>query len=264
MAIGNKSSPKKSALQKALAAARPSAKIANNSRIPSGRRSTSRAHDPSGAARKASTQAAQRTGEGAPGAVTDDTEPDVAAIPARVFPEVLNQESPKRWDYSIVPRTEEWNEIELAFKEEIPKGSIQEILSHCFDEYERHLISTTSHVTPVLRTIRQQNSQRYTKLLRNRFGNYPSSLAVKLTMLYLGHPVAPLNGANLLGSNLEYDDPYAVFRGDLPDPNRDMSQDRVPLQYLAGHAERIYGRKDPSGERLPPTVLARRYWHLVG
>ncbi|KAJ2905895.1 hypothetical protein MKZ38_003903 [Zalerion maritima] len=245
-------SPKKSVLRKLSAGSKPLAKttnrrIASNSHVPSNHRLPSRTHSSSATARRATSQSAPRANE----------EEKEKAEPSQ-FPGILNKKSGPaplgRWDFTLAPNSAKWNEILTSFKEALQERSLQEVLNHVFTDYEKYLMLPTSDArSEVLKNIRKNSSERYGQLLEGKFRGVRSCLGVKLTLLYLGHPVAPLSTANMVASDMEYRDAHGPYPGDIPD-NRDMSEFRRPLQFLSGHAKRLHGRRDPIEETWEPAV----------
>ena len=198
-----------------------------------------------------------------------DSDDDSEQVRTRTFLAVLGARPPERWNLGATPSDHEWMEIEDAFHTEIQNGPLDELLRHCFTPYEIHLISPDSPSSETLKNLRENNTKRYRYILGERFAGYPSNLRVKLTMLFFGFPVAPLNMANVVDAEGigDYEDRYAPYPNDIPDLGQDMNKARVPLQFLSGHHERLYGRKDPDGgfffTPYPPPPKKKVHFSLI-
>ncbi|KAK8017039.1 hypothetical protein PG993_015228 [Apiospora rasikravindrae] len=82
----------------------------------------------------------------------------------------------------------------------------------------------------------QEDTELFRRTLETRFKGVMPTLAMKMTMLYFGCPVAPMK----FGRN-QY-----VTSGDLDEPEEEVHIERDPLDFLGCYKERSYG--------LPPTV----------
>ncbi|KAK7999426.1 hypothetical protein PG990_012026 [Apiospora arundinis] len=83
----------------------------------------------------------------------------------------------------------------------------------------------------------QEDSELFRRTLETRFKGVVPTLAVKLTMLYFGLPIAPMK----FGRN------QAVTSAEVDDPMEEVFIEKDPLSFLDGYKERTYG--------LPPSEV---------
>ncbi|KAI1407181.1 hypothetical protein F5Y13DRAFT_206607 [Hypoxylon sp. FL1857] len=122
-------------------------------------------------------------------------------------------------------------------------ATIEDIFNKTFEPHELFLFEAATS-PPELVQVQRENTVRYQRILESRFKEYEPSLALKLTLLYFGLPIAPLK-PGLPGVDLSLDLDFGA---------EDRYIEMDPFQFLDEHTNRTYG---DTKNRVTSTYLPR-------
>ncbi|KAH6609073.1 hypothetical protein Trco_002419 [Trichoderma cornu-damae] len=151
---------------------------------------------------------------------------------------ITENEAQERIDIAVSPKDRKWIETHQAFHKLLAdtEMTIGQILSANFTQHETHLFILSQ--SAVLRTIQEDNTRRFYSLLQGRFQGVTPDIPSKLTMLYFGLPIEPM------------DFPLAAMNSAIeirkPEPPRYAAD--PPLHFLTAHKERNWGDEALMGE----------------
>ncbi|KAK4071647.1 uncharacterized protein Triagg1_5885 [Trichoderma aggressivum f. europaeum] len=169
---------------------------------------------------------------------------------------VTEEEAQKRIDLRVTPQDKKWNDVLQEFQRLHADAdmTIGQILSEKFTTHEARLFIPSE--SEILKVIQAENVRRFHERFESRFQGIVLDIPTKLTMLYFGIPVEPMNF------------PLAemTFKTDSRKPEPPRYAIDPPLHFLTAHKERnwgnemLIGREDPSYPipvELPQSWLSR-------
>ncbi|KAK6829721.1 hypothetical protein PG987_010305 [Apiospora arundinis] len=136
----------------------------------------------------------------------------------------------------IGPNDPKWQEM-LSYFNTLMSDSLRPLNELLRDHFTQHEIRKfLPTIDEPFAKWQQEDSELFRRTLETRFKGVVPTLAVKLTMLYFGLPIAPMK----FGRN------QAVTSAEVDDPMEEVFIEKDPLSFLDGYKERTYG--------LPPSV----------
>ncbi|KAH7140125.1 hypothetical protein B0J13DRAFT_637460 [Dactylonectria estremocensis] len=144
-----------------------------------------------------------------------------------VMPEI----AAKRMNPAIKPTDPRWREVhdKFALLLEDKNKTIQQILAENFTRHETRLFVPSDR--PEIKELHNWHAARYKVLREGRFKAVEPTLSVKLTMLYFGVPVEPMDSPL---------DEMAAFL-DSREPVGPVFEVAPPLHFLTAHKHRNWG-----------------------
>ncbi|KAH7166332.1 hypothetical protein EDB81DRAFT_853019 [Dactylonectria macrodidyma] len=181
---------------------------------------------------------------------------EVSAKP--VFEYVTPEVAAERLNPAIKPTDAKWREVHEKFTLLLndKDKTIQQILKENFTRHEARLFVPSDR--PEVKELQDSHAERYKVVREGRFKNVEPTLSVKMTMLYFGVPVEPMDSPL---------DEIAAFL-DPREPEGPMFEIAPPLHFLTAHKHRNWGddalraREDriqpvPIRRNLAPTLSLR-------
>ncbi|PON30894.1 hypothetical protein TGAM01_v200314 [Trichoderma gamsii] len=171
---------------------------------------------------------------------------------------VTESEAQERIDLGISPSDEKWNSTYRMFEdlfadEDTPIG---EILASKFTQHEICLFMLSA--SKVLKAIQDDNTARFNALLQTRLQDAAPEIITKLTMLYFGLPIEPI----------DFSLTDMTYKMEIREPDSPQSVGDRPLQFLTAHKQRnwgdesLIGKEDqshPIPTQLPPKILSNLF-----
>lgn len=157
---------------------------------------------------------------------------------ARWTSTVTESEAQERIDLGVLPSDEKWNETYRMFEdlfadEDTPIG---EILASKFTQHEIRLFMLSA--SKVLKAIQNDNTARFNALLQTSLQDAAPEIITKLTMLYFGLPIEPID-FSLTDMN---------YKMEIREPDSPQSVGDRPLQFLTAHKQRNWGDESLIGD----------------
>lgn len=151
---------------------------------------------------------------------------------------VAESEAQERIDLGVLPSDEKWNATYRMFEdlfadEDTPIG---EILASKFTQHEIRLFMLSTSKT--LKAIQDDNTTRFHALLQTRLQDAAPEIITKLTMLYFGLPIEPID-CSLTDM---------TYKMEIREPDSPQSVGDRPLQFLTAHKQRSWGDDSLIGE----------------
>ncbi|KAF4983523.1 hypothetical protein FZEAL_1058 [Fusarium zealandicum] len=145
-----------------------------------------------------------------------------------------------RFNPAIAPKDSEWKSVYGEFTELLDSSkTINQIMSEYFTHHEARLFFPSDRAD--LKKLQDDNTERYNALLAGRLKGVDRSLASKLTMLYFGLPIEPME--NPL-------DDLAMDLG-LKEPDHPRYNVEPPLHFLTAHDSRNWGKESLTTKVAP-------------
>lgn len=139
----------------------------------------------------------------------------------------------------IGPNDPKWQEM-LSYFNTLMSDSLRPLNELLRDHFTQHEIRKfLPTIDEPFAKWQQEDSELFRRTLETRFKGVVPTLAVKLTMLYFGLPIAPMK----FGRN------QAVTSAEVDDPMEEVFIEKDPLSFLDGYKERTYGLP-PSGKLI--------------
>lgn len=144
---------------------------------------------------------------------------------------VSESEAQKRIDIAVLPSDKKWIETHQAFQELLSNTdmTIGQILSANFTQHEAHLFVLSR--SKILKAIQEDNTRRFRTLLQDRFQEITSDTPTKLTMLYFGLPIEPV----------DFSLADMTFNTEIREPEPPRYAVDPPLHFLTAFKERNWG-----------------------
>ncbi|UKZ75748.1 hypothetical protein TrVFT333_003441 [Trichoderma virens FT-333] len=154
---------------------------------------------------------------------------------------ITEEDARKRKDLTVSPKDKKWNDTLQEFRKLLAGTdmTIGQILSDKFTTHEARLFTLSQSV--ILRRIQKDYTLRFRGLLRERFRGITPDIPTKLTMLYFGLPIEPID-VSLAGMNYK-------IESRRPEPPRYVVD--LPLHFLTAHKERNWGTEALIGKEDP-------------
>ncbi|EHK19323.1 uncharacterized protein TRIVIDRAFT_10162 [Trichoderma virens Gv29-8] len=154
---------------------------------------------------------------------------------------ITEEEAQKRKDLTVSPKDKKWNDTLQEFRKLLADTdmTIGQILSDKFTTHEARLFTLSQSV--ILRRIQKDYTLRFRGLLRERFRGITTDIPTKLTMLYFGLPIEPID-VSLARMNYK-------MESRRPEPPRYVVD--LPLHFLTAHKERNWGNETLIGKEDP-------------
>lgn len=151
---------------------------------------------------------------------------------------VTESEAQERIDLGVSPSDEKWNDAYRMFEdlfadEDTPIG---EILASKFTQHEISLFMLST--SKILKAIQDDNSTRFNALLQTRLQDAAPEIITKLTMLYFGLPIEPI----------DFSLTDMAYKMEIREPESPQSAGDRPLQFLTEHKQRNWGNEQLLGE----------------
>ncbi|KAL7944925.1 hypothetical protein V8C42DRAFT_358039 [Trichoderma barbatum] len=155
--------------------------------------------------------------------------------------DITDEEAEKRIDLVIIPKGGKWIDTLKKFQFLLTDTNmtIGKILSAHFTTHEARLFTLSQ--LAVLRDIQEDNSRRFHKLLQDQFQGVTPDIPTKLTMLYFGLPIEPVDFSL---TKMTYE--MESRKPEPPQPAVDP-----PLHFLTAHQERNWGNEALLGKQNP-------------
>lgn len=147
---------------------------------------------------------------------------------------VTEEEAEERIDLLVSPEDEKWNDVFQEFQRLFadPDMTIGQILSDKFTTHEARLFIPSE--LAVLKAIQEENTREFHKLLvSRRFQGVTPDIPTKLTMLYFGLHVEPM----------DFQLAKMTFRMESRKPEPPRYAIDPPLHFLTAHKERNWGKE---------------------
>jgi hypothetical protein len=157
---------------------------------------------------------------------------------ARWTSTVTDSEAQERIDLGVSPSDEKWNDTYRMFEDLFADEdtSIGEILASKFTQHEILLFMLSA--SKILKVIQDDNTTRFHRLLQTKFQGVASEIITKLTMLYYGLPIEPI----------DFSLTDMTYKMEIREPESPQSVGDPPLHFLTAHKERNWGDESPKGE----------------
>ncbi|UKZ64946.1 uncharacterized protein TrAtP1_006151 [Trichoderma atroviride] len=168
---------------------------------------------------------------------------------------VTESEAQERIDLGVSPSDERWSVTYRMFEhlfadEDTPIG---EILASKFTQHEIRLFMLSA--SKVLKAIQDDNTARFNALLQTRLQDAAPEIITKLTMLYFGLPIEPI----------DFSLTDMTYKMEIREPDSPQSVGDRPLQFLTAHKQRNWGgesllkkedQSHPLTTQLPQKLLS--------
>ncbi|KAM0424195.1 hypothetical protein ACHAPT_010566 [Fusarium lateritium] len=153
---------------------------------------------------------------------------------------VSPSEAAERINPTIAPKDDDWTSTLNTFTELYESEKpVQQILSEHFTHHEARMLIASDR--PDIKNLQYANTERYNALLRGRFQGVERNVVSKLTMLYFGLPVEPMNSPlDELINDLGINEPMVPLYHVQP-----------PLHFLTAHNARNWGKENMRGQEAP-------------
>ncbi|PKK53000.1 hypothetical protein CI102_2741 [Trichoderma harzianum] len=145
---------------------------------------------------------------------------------------ITEEEAQERIDLLVTPEDEKWNDVLQEFQRLFadPDMTIGRILSDKFTTHEARLFIPSE--LAVLKAIQEENTRDFYDLLGSRFQGVTPDIPTKLTMLYFGLHVEPM----------DFQLAKMTFKMESRKPEPPRYAIDPPLHFLTAHKERNYGK----------------------
>ncbi|KAF4337425.1 hypothetical protein FBEOM_8702 [Fusarium beomiforme] len=141
----------------------------------------------------------------------------------------------KRLDLLIGPTDVDWFHRHRFFSDKLKSDTpIDDIVQESFTYHESRMLMPSDRAD--IKELQAANTKRYQALLDNRFKEVEDSLATKLTMMYFGLPIAPIE--DILKE-------LAMALG--PEEEVPLYNIKPPLHFLTAHDRRNWGKDSRKG-----------------
>ncbi|KAL7906036.1 hypothetical protein GGI35DRAFT_487791 [Trichoderma velutinum] len=155
---------------------------------------------------------------------------------------ITEEEAQKRIDLTVSPKDRKWGDTLQEFRNLLADTNmtIGQILSDKFTTHEARLFTLSE--SEILKDIQDDNALRFHKLLQSRFQGVTPDTPTKLTILYFGFPVEPV----------DFSLAEMTFKMESRKPEPPRYAIDPPLHFLTAHKERnwgnemLIGKEDPS------------------
>lgn len=100
--------------------------------------------------------------------------------------------SRRQFNPAISPNDEDWKQVYSSFRKLVKKSdkTLGDILLQYFTKYEVRMFVAQDRSD--LKEIQKRNTERFKALFAERFNSLESGLITKMTMMYFGLPVEPI------------------------------------------------------------------------
>lgn len=151
---------------------------------------------------------------------------------------VTEGEAQERVDLAILPSDEKWKDTYRMFQDLFADVdmSIGQILASNFTQHEISLFMLSA--SEILKAIQVDNTNRFRTLLQTRFRNVAPDISTKLTMLYFGLPIEPI----------DFSLTDMTYKMEIREPEPPRYVVDPPLHFLTAHKERNWGNEISIGE----------------
>lgn len=151
---------------------------------------------------------------------------------------VTESEAQERIDLTVLSGDEKWKDTYRTFEDLFADvdTSIDQILTSKFTQHEIHLFMLSASET--LKAIQDDNTARFDTLLQTRFQDIASDIVTRLTMLYFGLPIEPI----------DFSLTDMTYKMEIREPDSPRDIGDPPLHFLAAHKERNWGDESLIGE----------------
>ncbi|RFU76981.1 hypothetical protein TARUN_5228 [Trichoderma arundinaceum] len=168
-------------------------------------------------------------------------------------PIITDDEAQDRIDIAISPKDRKWIDTHRAFQELLadPDMTIGQILSLNFTQHEAHLLVLSR--STILKAIQADNTRRFQTLLHGRFQGVVADTPTKLTMLYFGLPIEPI----------DFSLAEMSFEMEIREPEPPRYAADPPLHFLTAHKDRNWGDETLIGKEdrsYPVPVQPPKSW----
>ncbi|KAJ4862526.1 hypothetical protein T069G_03480 [Trichoderma breve] len=145
---------------------------------------------------------------------------------------ITEEEAQQRIDLLVSPEDEKWNDVLQEFQRLFadPDMTIGRILSDKFTTHEARLFIPSE--LAILKAIQEENTRDFHDLLESRFQGVTPDIPTKLTMLYFGLHVEPM----------DFQLAKMTFKMESRKPEPPRYAIDPPLHFLTAHKERNWGK----------------------
>ncbi|KAF3056761.1 hypothetical protein CFAM422_012661 [Trichoderma lentiforme] len=154
---------------------------------------------------------------------------------------ITEEEAQERIDLLVSPEDEKWTDVLQEFQRLFadPDMTIGRILSDKFTTHEARLFIPSE--LAVLKAIQEENTRDFYDLLESRFQGVTPDIPTKLTMLYFGLHVEPM----------DFQLAKMTFKMESRKPEPPRYAIDPPLHFLTAHKERNWGKEMLRGKEDP-------------
>ncbi|KAL6794197.1 hypothetical protein J3E68DRAFT_427690 [Trichoderma sp. SZMC 28012] len=154
---------------------------------------------------------------------------------------ITEEEAQERIDLLVSPEDEKWKDVLQEFQRLFadPDMTIGRILSDKFTTHEARLFIPSE--LAVLKAIQEENTRDFHDLLQSRFRGVTPDIPTKLTMLYFGLHVEPM----------DFQLAKMTFKMESRKPEAPRYAIDPPLHFLTAHKERNWGKEMLRGKEDP-------------
>ncbi|QYS96767.1 hypothetical protein H0G86_004006 [Trichoderma simmonsii] len=154
---------------------------------------------------------------------------------------ITEEEAQERIDLLVSPEDEKWNDVLQEFQRLFadPDMTIGRILSDKFTTHEARLFIPSE--LAILKAIQEENARDFHDLLESRFQGVTPDIPTKLTMLYFGLHVEPM----------DFQLAKMTFKMESRKPEPPRYAVDPPLHFLTAHKERNWGKEMLRGKEDP-------------
>ncbi|KAL6837212.1 hypothetical protein V8C40DRAFT_279168 [Trichoderma camerunense] len=154
---------------------------------------------------------------------------------------ITEEEAQERIDLLVSPEDEKWNDVLQEFQTLLanPDMTIGRILSDRFTAHEARLFIPSE--LAVLKAIQEENTRDFHDLLESRFQGVTPDIPTKLTMLYFGLHIEPM----------DFQLAKMTFKMESRKPEPPRYAIDPPLHFLTAHKERNWGKEILRGKEDP-------------
>lgn len=146
---------------------------------------------------------------------------------------ITESKAQERIDLAVLPNDEKWKDAYRMFQDvfEDVDTSIGQILSSNFTQHEIRLFMLSA--SKILKAIQDDNTSRFHTLLKTRFRDVAPDIITKLTMLYFGLPIEPI----------DFSLTDMTYKMEIREPEHPRYVVDPPLHFLTEHKERNWGNE---------------------
>ncbi|KAH0530166.1 hypothetical protein TsFJ059_004826 [Trichoderma semiorbis] len=154
---------------------------------------------------------------------------------------ITEEEAQERIDLLVSPEDKKWNDVLQEFQRLFadPDMTIGRILSDKFTTHEARLFIPSE--LAVLKAIQEENTRDFHDLLESRFQGIIPDIPTKLTMLYFGLHIEPM----------DFQLAKMTFKMESRKPEPPRYAIDPPLHFLTAHKERNWGKEMLRGKEDP-------------
>ncbi|KAM0262125.1 hypothetical protein ACHAQJ_001867 [Trichoderma viride] len=166
---------------------------------------------------------------------------------------VTENEAQERIDLAVSLSDRKWIDAHQMFQRLLTDTdmTIGQILSSNFTQHEAHLFILSQ--SKILKAIQEDNTRRFHVILQGRFRGATPDMTTKLTMLYLGLPIEPI----------DFSLADLTYKMEIRKPEPPRYAVNPPLHFLTAHKERNWGNEILIGEEdqsYPVPVRPPQNW----